>query len=53
MNAPRLSVGKPPLYKQGKCIVCEIPLFGKEDKDRDVCGSLYCQAKADRRRNET
>ncbi len=36
-----LSLGKPPavLYKQGKCISCEIPLFGKEPKARNLCGS--------------
>ncbi len=36
-----LSVGKQPdvLYKQGKCISCEIPLFGKEPKARNLCGS--------------
>ena len=39
-----LSLGKQPdvLYKQGKCISCEIPLFGKEPKARSLCGS--CRA---------
>ncbi len=49
-NHKRLSVGKPPLFKQGKCLVCKIPLFGKEDKSRDVCDAVYCRAKADRKR---
>ena len=48
-NVERLSVGKPPLYKQGKCMICKIPLFGKEDKDRNVCGAVYCGAQAARR----
>lgn len=39
-----LSLGKPPdvLYKQGKCVSCEIPLFGKEPKARNLCG--MCRA---------
>lgn len=43
----RVSVGKDrPLFKQGKCMICEIPLAGYEDKDRDVCGAVYCGAQA-------
>ena len=38
------SVGKDKdvLYKQGVCRVCLIPLFGSEDKERDICG--LCEA---------
>ncbi len=36
------------LYKQGKCRVCGIPLFGKEPIERDVCGHEHCQAEAAR-----
>ncbi|MGI9490460.1 MAG: hypothetical protein ACR2RF_32125 [Geminicoccaceae bacterium] len=37
---PLLSVGPPNdrLFKQGKCLICEIPLFGGEPITRDYCG---------------
>jgi hypothetical protein len=29
--------------KQGKCRVCEIPLWGWTAAKRDVCGNDHCQ----------
>ena len=36
-----LSVGPPSdrLFKQGKCQLCKIPLFGLEPKKRTYCGT--------------
>ena len=37
------SVGKPghELYRQGKCKVCEVPLFGYRPESRKLCG--HCE----------
>lgn len=26
-------------YRQGRCVKCEIPIFGEEDIDRTVCNN--------------
>ena len=33
------------LYLQGKCQICEIPLFGRGPKQRDFCGECEDLAK--------
>lgn len=46
-----LFVGPPGdrLYKQGKCRVCEIPIFGKETVRKDLCNDDHCGVEAERK----
>lgn len=45
-DAPSRKVGKDPyaLFKQGKCDNCGTALFGREKKERNLCGNCDCPA---------
>lgn len=47
-KAPVDKIGRPhigDLYRQGRCTECSIPLFGYQNRPRDICED--CLAKAD------